>query len=150
MSVSARHPLTHCLIPALISAHFADGLEPSYQLYADVQVAIQSFCEFKQAGGLYSIPQDDGPPQLINRDPLKCRLFDRSSARTISSVCATLFNSVPSFPRCFCYRGGYLDTAARFHMLYMSLPEHPSLEDVLQTVGRRVTSALERCLVGEL
>ena len=118
---STRLALAHDgLVAALLTGDFSNEpdavIRPSYELYADVQISFQSFTEFRQRDGRFHIPQVEGAPVPIDSDPRLFKLFGR---------------------------GGLLDTAGRFHSFYSTLPDAPSLEDILCGFGRRVNSILQ-------
>ena len=116
---------TGSMIDIITSATFdAHGglVQPCYQLYAEIQIAFQSFCEFRanRNVAVWMIPQalpevSPQPPRLeIEIDPLRFKVFDSK---------------------------GTLDTASRFHALYSSMPLEASAHDVLCAMGRQIHEA---------
>lgn len=90
------------------------SLEPSWDLFAAIQVTMQSFCEFRVADAVppvWAIPQAVGEPRCISSDPRSFKVFDSH---------------------------GFLDTACRFHGLYAGMPLQASVNDILRGFGRRI------------
>jgi hypothetical protein len=98
--------------------HVAGAVQPSYPLYAELQLAMQSFVEYlipHSDPPCFKIPQGDGQPAvLVTTDPRAFKLFDGH---------------------------GFLDTACRFHCTYAALPAAASVLDVFAAFGSRLRVA---------
>ena len=70
--------LVECVISAAF--HVAGAVQPSYPLYAELQLAMQSFVEYlipHSDPPCFKIPQGDGQPAvLVTTDPRAFKLFD--------------------------------------------------------------------------
>ena len=93
------------------------SVPPSYELFAAIQVCVQSFCEFKKTDAqppTWDIPQESGTSKSISSNPRTFKLFDSH---------------------------GFLDTACRFHSMYAAMPvPAASVLDVLRGFGARIRS----------
>ena len=120
-------PPSAVAMPGASRADAVPAVEPCYQLFADIQIAMQSFCDFKVQGSfpqVWLIPQEVPSAELgqyrtaeVRKDPRLFKMFDRR---------------------------GHLDTACRFYGTFASLPgpaSGTSPLDVLRAMGLRLRKA---------